>query len=446
MPLLASPTYQLTPSQTPVVLQSNYIDDFDFLRTELPDTYSEEFERYGNRTIASFLRMCSAEYASTSDLIKWTEEGRLHTKYTDVQKVGNTFTKVGHVFRERQTILISDGTNIDKAIISAVPTADTFTALCYRAAGFQVPDATDLTIFVYGSEFNKGTNGMQGALEAETEIFDNKPIIIKDKYQVNGSDMAQIGWVEVSTEGGGSGYLWFIKSKHETRLRYDDYLEMSMVEGEPAEVGSDAAAVADGTKGFFYEVANRGNIFQSVATALTDFDDILKRLDKQGAIEENMLFVDRDQSLAIDDFLAAQNSYGAGGTSWGAFDNDEQMGLSLGFTDFRRGEYDFYKTSWKYLNDASTRGDFDGTGRIRGVLVPFGTKTVYDQVLGKKITKPFLHVKYRKSEAEDRKFKTWITGSAGGATNSDLDAMEVHYLSERALVTIGANNFVLIQD
>lgn len=446
MALLANPTYSLTPSQTPVMLESNYIKNFDFLKTELPDTYSEEFERYGNRTIASFLRMCSAEYASTSDLIKWTEEGRLHTKYTDVQKVGNTFTKVGHVFRKRQTILISDGTNINKAIISDVPDADTFVALSYKNAGFTVADITDLTIFVYGSEFGKGTRGMEGSLEAETEFFENNPIIIKDKYAVNGSDMAQIGWVEVSTEGGGTGYLWFIKSKHETRLRFDDYLEMSMVEGEPAEVGSDAAAEANGTKGFFHEVGTRGNVFQGVASTLGDFDSIIKRLDKQGSIEENMMFVEKDQSLAIDDFLASQNSYGVGGTSWGAFDNNKEMGINLGFTDFRRGDYDFYKTSWKYLNDASTRGDLEGVGKIRGVLVPFGTKTVYDQILGKKITKPFLHVKYRKSEAEDRKFKTWITGSAGGASNSDLDAMEVHYLSERALVTIGANNFVLIQD
>ena len=53
---------------------------------------------------------------------------------------------------------------------------------------------TSCDIFVYGSEFAKGVNGMQGSLESDDFFFQNKPIIIKDKYSVSGSDMAQIGW------------------------------------------------------------------------------------------------------------------------------------------------------------------------------------------------------------------------------------------------------------
>jgi len=134
----------------------------------------------------------------------------------------------------------------------------------------------------------------------------------------------------------------------------------------------------------------------------------------------------------------------AGGTAYGLFENSEQMALNLGFSGFRRGSYDFYKTSWKYLNDASTRGAV-GTPGIDGVLIPAGTSTVYDQVLGTNIRRPFLHVRYRASQADDRRYKNWITGSVGGAYTSDLDAMEVHFLSERCLVTQAANNFVLFQ-
>ena len=119
------------------------------------------------------------------------------------------------------------------------------------------------------------------------------------------------------------------------------------------------------------------------------------------------------------------------------------MALNLGFSGFRRGSYDFYKTDWKYLNDATTRG-LDK--EIDGVLVPAGTSTVYDQMLGSNIRRPFLHVRYRASETEDRRFKSWITGSVGGAYTSDLDAMEVHYLSERCLCVQAANNFVLFTD
>jgi len=85
----------------------------------------------------------------------------------------------------------------------------------------------------------------------------------------------------------------------------------------------------------------------------------------------------------------------------------------------------------------------DTVNNIRGVMVPAGTSTVYDQTLGKNLKRPFLHVRYRASNTESRKYKTWVTGSVG-ATTSSLDAMEVHYLSERCLVVQGANNFMLL--
>jgi hypothetical protein len=219
---------------------------------------------------------------------------------------------------------------------------------------------------------------------------------------------------------------------------------MAMVEGVPAETGSGAIATAKGTEGLFYVVNKRGNVWSGGnPSTLGDFDTIIQRLDKQGAIEENAIFLNRQFSNDINDMLAHQNSYGAGGTSYGLFDNDEQMALNLGFTGFRRG-YDFYKTDWKYLNDAALRGGVIG-GAVNGVLVPAGSTTVYDQVLGKNAKRPFLHVRYRASETEDRRYKTWITGSAGGAVTSSLDAMEVHFLSERALCTLGANNFFLFK-
>jgi len=150
----------------------------------------------------------------------------------------------------------------------------------------------------------------------------------------------------------------------------------------------------------------------------------------------------KELALEIDDMLGGISDGGQGGTAYGLFENSEEMALNLGFSGFRRGSYDFYKTDWKYLNDASTRGAVAVSG-IEGVLIPAGTSTVYDQILGTNIRRPFLHVRYRASQADDRRMKSWITGSVGGAYTSALDAMQVHFLSERCLVTQGANNFVL---
>ena len=473
----AAPGFDLQPSAERVALSTNYINNFNFLNQYLPDTYEKEFERYGNRTIAAFLRMVGAEMPSNSDLIKWAEQGRLHTKYTQCTSGSPAGTDDAAVWtvadaldpgtgginiRVGQTVFISDNTPgstfENKAVVTAVNYAGgTFTVAYYEAGGQTMGAAVQCAVYVYGSEFNKGTNGMTESVESDDVFFDNKPIIIKDKYAVSGSDMAQIGWVEITTEDGASGYLWYLKSEHETRLRFDDYLEMSMIEAVPADATSGAggyfqgvaaaasAANLNGSDGLFYVINARGNVWGGGnPTALADFDAIISRLDKQGAIEENVIFANRDFIFDMDDMLAAQNSHGAGGTSYGLFDNDEDMALNLGFSGFRRG-YDFYKTDWKYLNDAALRGGIVG-GKINGVLVPAGSTSVYDQILGKNAKRPFLHVRYRASETEDRRYKTWITGSAGGAATSDLDAMEVHFLSERALCTLGANNFFLFKE
>ena len=457
----ATPGFSLTPSPSQVALPGSYISDFDFLSQYLPDTHEAEFERYGNRSISSFLRLVGAEMPSNSDLIKWTEQGRLHIKYTNVTSAGAStddtavFTVADTgvtavAIRKGQTVMISDNTANstlnNKGIVTAVSGLD-FTVAFYEGGG-QANYAGSVTVFVYGSEFKKGSSGMEGAIEAESEIFENTPIILKDKYSVSGSDMAQIGWVEVTTENGATGYLWYLKSEHETRLRFEDYLETSMVEAVPAEANSGAIGAGGdlgnkGSEGLLYVLENRGNVAQGQIAALTDIDEVVARLDKQGAIEENVLFVDRGMSFDIDTVLAAQNNFGSSGSSFGLFDNDQDMALNLGFTGFRRG-YDFYKSDWKYLNDATMRGGITG-GAINGVLVPAGSTSVYDQVLGKNAKRPFLHVRYRADQAEDRKMKSWIVGSAGGASNSDLDAMEVHFLSERALCTLGANNFFLFK-
>ena len=470
MALAGSPTFALQPSSERVALSTNYITDFNFLNQYLPDTYEKEFERYGNRTVSSFLRMVGAEMPSNSDMIKWAEQGRLHTKYINVNAdsaaaastadftVNDTLIPAASQISIRigQTVMISDnaGTGSNKAVVTGVNyTTGVVTVAYYEGTGQAFAINSTVTMFIYGSEFKKGTDGMVESLESQDSFFDNKPIILKDTYAISGSDMAQIGWVEVTTENGATGYLWYLKSEHETRLRFDDYLETAMIEAVPAAPNSGAEAalssataavgtVNAGSEGVFFAVENRGNVWTGGnPTTLADFDSVIQRLDRQGAIEENVLFVNRDFSFDIDDMLAAQNSYGAGGTSYGLFDNDEEMALNLGFTGFRRG-YDFYKSDWKYLNDPTMRGDLS-SGGVNGLLVPAGSTSVYDQVLGKNAKRPFLHVRYRASETEDRRYKTWITGSAGGAATSSIDEMKVNFLSERCVCTLGANNFVI---
>ena len=474
---VVAPVYgSIKPSQKQQLLESNYLNftdgsGNDFAQQYLPEIYEAEVERYGNRTLSGFLKMVGAEMPMSSDQIVWSEQNRLHIAYDSVTKATDTTLTfalnatagpnfVQNVISKNQTLVVIDpatGQDLKVFVTDSVNTSATLATITvkpYTAADMAALSATAgaLKIFVYGSEYKKGTTDAD--IKSVTPSFtqySNSPIIIKEKYSISGSDTAQIGWVEVATEDGASGYLWYLKAESETRLRFEDYLEMSVVEGELVSGGSTLGTVEGikGTEGLFAAVQSRGNVLNNftAASGLADFDSILKNLDTQGAIEENMLFLNRQTSLDFDDMLAGLSAGANGGTAYGLFENSAEMALNLGFTGFRRGSYDFYKTDWKYLNDASTRGASNGAGQvgsgIDGVLVPAGTSTVYDQILGTNIRRPFLHVRYRASQADDRRMKSWITGSVGGAYTSDLDAMEVHFLSERCLVVQAANNFVL---
>ncbi len=468
----------LVPSQAQEVLNSNYLqwndaagaNFVDFAQQYLPEVYEQEVERYGNRTLSGFLRMVGAEMPMTSDQVIWSEQNRLHIAYDNLTLAGAnvinwiaTPAGVTNVISVGATVVVMDdfGAEVKCYVSASTPGAagvGSITALPYTAATIAAAGLVgQVKVFVYGSEYAKGSSTPNfnaatqptGYISVDPQFtqFSNSPIIIRNKYVVNGSDMAQIGWVEVATEDGTSGYLWYLKAESETRLRFEDYLEMSLVEGEIAAAGSGAIAAANGTQGLFAAVTARGNVQTgfTAAAGIDAFDAILKNLDTQGAIEENMLFLQRQTALDFDDMLASISGGYAGGTAFGLFENSEEMALNLGFSGFRRGSYDFYKTDWKYLNDASTRGAMVGPSSIEGVLIPAGTSTVYDQILGTNIRRPFLHVRYRASQGDDRRMKSWLTGSAGGAFTSDLDAMEVNFLSERCLVVQAANNFVLFK-
>ena len=483
----------LVPSGTQEILNSNYLQFNtggagvnDFAQQYLPEIYEQEVERYGNRTLSGFLRMVGAEMPMTSDQVIWSEQNRLHISYSGVviaagPGAGNdtllTIQNISAVAPVVQNLISINDTIV---VLNPVTGAETKGIVsdsgAYAGSGLNPGDvvftafdnvafpvaaaAAGVKVFVYGSDYQKGQD-MAGAfvggvapaqnaprlsVDPVLTQYSNSPIILRTQYVVNGSDMAQIGWVEVATEDGTSGYLWYLKAESETRLRFEDYLEMSMIEAEFNQVAAGIAA-SPGSEGLFAAIQSRGNVQTgfTAAAGLDEFDAILKNLDTQGAIEENMLFLQRQTSLDFDDMLASISGGFAGGTAFGLFENSEEMALNLGFSGFRRGSYDFYKTDWKYLNDASTRGGINGINSVEGVLIPAGTSTVYDQILGTNIRRPFLHVRYRASQADDRRMKSWLTGSAGGAITSTLDAMEVNFLSERCLVTQAANNFVLFR-
>ena len=318
----------------------------------------KEAEVFGNRTISGFLSQVGAEESMASDQVVWSEQGRLHLSY--IATMSNVSTKADgtaggqitivsdidgnlgtlvystndHGIRVNDMLLMADANTTTQGVVTAVNgttgliSVGFYGANTATAAGITSTDASALRVLVYGSEYKKGSNGRDGQNEPAFKSFKNKPIILKDKYAVSGSDASAIGWVEVTGEDGQNGYLWYLKAQGDTKQRFADYCEMSMIESVDGTPGSTlldselygAAGNAFGTEGLFAAIEDRGNMSSGItgvnaATDLAEFDAILAEFDKQGSIEENMMFVNRTTALAVDDRLASMNSYGAGGTS-----------------------------------------------------------------------------------------------------------------------------------
>jgi hypothetical protein len=494
MAITGGPNLNSVPASQKQTLSTNYLDlssadNAGWGQQYVPDLMEKEAEVFGPRTIAGFLSQVGAEEAMTADQVVWSEQSRLHisvkgtvivagstngtftvTSDIDGNEAADGFTLANHGVRTNDIVLIASAGIVTQCLVVDADTA-VIQVEPYDKADLtgHATGAGASTLLVVGSEYQKGTSYLDGngaaadsrtpANEASFKTFTNKPIIMKDYYEVSGSDASRIGWVEISAENGQSGYLWYLKAEADTRARFNDYVEMAMLESvrgsNSTVVDTTLGASSDagvGTQGLFDAITDRGNVTSGVtgvnaATDLAEFDAILAEFDKQGAIEEYMMFVNRSTSLAIDDMLASMNSYGAGGTSYGVFNNSEDMALNLGFTGFRRGSYDFYKSDFRYLNDLATRGGINSaatSAAIRGVMIPAGTSSVYDQQVGQSMKRPFLHVRYRASQTDDRRMKSWVTGSVGAATSA-LDAMQMHFLTERCLITQGANNFMLMK-
>ena len=483
-----------------ITAPGNYRDVFGFENapdsTNLPQVYEREVTIYGNRTLAGFLRMIGSEVATNSQQVIWAEQRRLHIFYNNITRDaanGNVFTirpndgavtdaaLTTHAIRVNDKVILGHGANTYLGYVSAVGKTDgvnngSITVLSYSASGNDATDdpfanfpngnaaATDkINIRVIGSEVNKGSNSRADIIQPQYDRLVNNTVIMRDTYAFNGTDANQIGWVEIADENGAQGNYWYLKGKSETMLRWEDYLESSMIEDRKPTAGTNHSAegqagksapfqgrggeLTAGSEGLFQAIENRGGTatggFNGTDAGMfrDDLDSIVMRLDQEGNIEENVFFLNRTQSLLFDDGMATQSNNGSNNVAWGLFNNSESMGLSLGFQSVRRGSYDFYKKDWKYLNQVDGRRSFND---VEGVSIPMGTKSVYDQY-GTNLSMPFASVHYLSAPHHDRKNKSWVHGGLAPTPTDGLDDLKIEFLTERCLCVKGANNFILFR-
>ena len=153
------------------------------------------------------------------------------------------------------------------------------------------------------------------------------------------------------------------------------------------------------------------------------------------------MYLNRATSLAIDDMLAngigTATSAGLAG-QFGAFDNNPDMAVQLGFKTFTRGGYTFHKHDWKLLNSDYAAGFTD----YQGAMIPLGS--VVDPKNGG--SNPSLEMNYKAAGNYSREMEHWVEGGGvlGYATNGE-DLAKFHYRSECNLCVRAANQHVVLK-
>jgi hypothetical protein len=443
MSILTVPGVAFTPSPTKVPTPQNYMSgtDFNFTNQYLPDTEKIIHKKYGNQRITGMLEYLGKESAFSSDNFKWSEDGRLTQLGTGVTRTAEVFTLNNHTFRVNETIIVRDATGATErqGIITAV-TTNTFTAKCSLVADWTAVGTTALTLYAYGAQFTKGSKGMQESMNSQVSFYENTPIIIKEMVKENGSNMTGLTWLEVSDGKGNSGFVWYFKNREDTEIRFENKIESELILAVKNETGSPALAAGfQGSQGL-YSSMREGNIFGGPLSSLSDTDEVIDRLNKQGFLSQNYLYNTTAQGANVSDFLKDEMT---NALSWGAFDNKEEMALKMDFKGFHRSGYEFYTSACRFLDDPTGQGSNIGANKVHGLLIPSGSKQVYDHTNSTSANMPILHTKYRAGGNQNRKYQMTVRDWASG--KNEFDEMKTEFQAERMLVVAGRNNTMIFQ-
>jgi hypothetical protein len=424
---------------------SKYTSLYDFINeVNAPDVRAQLVKQYGDQGITGFLKLTGAvNAAGTADQVQYFEEARLHqgqavaTGGTGAADVDLTVTAAASdnataMVARVGDILLNPADGERCYVTAAADTTVTISTL----SGTSTTVANGVVMPIVGNMFAQGTDQPGNFLQSNVVKRTNDYAIVKEVYEVSGSQATNIGYIDV----GGGDYRWYIKSEADTRQRFLDKREMTMLLGEQTSAVTGVA----GTEGYFAAIEDRGIVTSDIIDALDDLDVLVKQLDKNGAPAEYAVYANSNQFLKLDDAIAGIES-GNGGlmAAYGAFNNNKDMAINLGFKSFSRGGYTFHKHAWKLLNDPTLLGQTSiGQQVASGVMIPIAS--VVDPRSGNRA--PALEMNYKATNGYSREMEHWVTGGGVlGFTNDTQDLAKFNYRSECCLVTRAANQHVLIK-
>jgi hypothetical protein len=449
-----------TPSNVAVATTSNYVgtstlinaDRTDGIPLHKRDVDEQLIKRYGNQGITGLMELLGNKKETTQQTFEHYEETFLHNHFTGVIGGGAGVVNIDDTFDDlangngRVALRIGDlvlGGSGSMYYVSA-GSGDDYT-LKNVSDNATASNGADTKFTIIGNAYAERTEQPVG-ITPRVDQYQNKCQIIKESFTVSGSEATNVIYVKVNNQEFGTGYLWYLQGEADTYQRFMDYSELAMIVGDAGD-GSLTDASSDSvvtTEGLLKFIENKGQTMDLGSSAITmaDFDAAVKSLDKHRGAKEMALYAGINLSLDIDDLLAAQGAYAAGGANYGTFANNKDMALNLGFNSFTRGGYTFHKKTYDLFNRPDLLGGDGFKFNGFGMCIPMDNQR--DPRSGESI--PSLRMRYKAANGYSREMEHWLTGSAvlQNRTN-EKDELRSHYRTERGFEGFAPNRFLLFK-
>ncbi len=457
--------FTATPSNVAVATTANYISTGDLIASGTTtagslskrDVDEQLIKRYGDQGITGLMEFLGTKKETQAQTFEHYEEALLHNHFTgtissDVLTVDTGFVDSGDAsgntaVRDGDLLLGADN------IMYYVTGKDGGGAITQPEDNFEIKlvstgavagSVANQAYAIVGNAYAERT-GQPDGITPRVHQYSNKCQIIKESFTVSGSEATNAVYVKV--EG---GYLWYLKGEADTYQRFQDYAELAMIVGQAGDSTLTDAATDAGTgtvvttEGLLPFIENKGQSMDLGSSAITmaDFDAAVKSLDKYRGSKEMALYAGINLSLDIDDLLASQGAYAAGGANYGTFSNNKDMALNLGFNSFSRGGYTFHKKTYDLFNRPDLLGGAGFNYNGYGMCIPMDSQK--DAKSGEKI--PSLRMRYKAANGYSRENEHWLTGGAvlQNKTN-ETDELRCNYRTERGFEGFAPNRFLLFK-
>jgi len=237
------PSFRITPD--------TYTTIDSLVKTTKDHVLPDLVETYGDQGITGFLKLTGAINAGgQSDQFDWWELGRRHSKLTyasadttidgsDLNVTIDVSSNSDVASNVQANDVVMDAASGARFIVKSGGNG-TGTAAQVKLVKLDDSAVADADISAgaggslikLGNMYAQGTNQPTAYDDIGVRKYSNSYMIVKGRYEVNGSQATNIGWVNV----GGGEYRWFMKGEQEARAKFEDQREMMLLFGQKREM------------------------------------------------------------------------------------------------------------------------------------------------------------------------------------------------------------------